>query len=87
MLKMFRLDGRGICGKAALSWKESRNLLAGWKIKERHGKVQTTAAGLRDYSGNAGLRDYSGNAGRRDYICGKRIRDLAGSAKADKNKI
>ena len=44
-------------------------------------------AGLRDYSGNAGLRDYSGNAGRRDYICGKRIRDLAGSAKADKNKI
>ena len=75
---MFRLDGRGTCGKAALSWKESRNLLAGWKIKESHGKVQTTAAGLRDYSGNAG---------RRDYICGKRIRDLAGSAKADKNKI
>ena len=66
MLKMFRLDGRGTCGKAALSWKESRNLLAGWKIKESHGKVQTTAAGLRDCGTTAGMRDCGTTAGMRD---------------------
>ena len=68
MPKSFRLDGRGTGGNAALGWREYRNLPAGWKIKESHGKVQTTAAGLRDGGTTAGLRDGGTTAELRD--CG-----------------
>ena len=56
MPKKCRLDGRGTGGNLALGWSEYRNLPAGWKIKGSHGKVQTTAGGLRDGGTTARLR-------------------------------
>ena len=63
---MFRLDGRGTCGKAALGWREARNLPAGWKIKEVHMKVQTSAVRLWDCGTKTGMRDGGTTAGLRD---------------------